>query len=77
VEQEAKKCQPDPWQRAAECAEAIQKTVDPDRGMALGYLQKLWGDQKSFMTQRELAGEIESIGELHADLFRPDKSKLH
>jgi hypothetical protein len=72
--------QPDPWQRAAECAEAIQRTVDPDRRMALGYLQKLWAtlsDQKNFMTQRELAEEFESIGEIHADFFGPDKSRLH
>jgi hypothetical protein len=72
--------QPDPWQRAAECAEAIQETVDPDRRLALAYLQELWvalDDQKAFMTQMELSEEIESISELHADFFGPDKSRLH
>ena len=72
--------QPDPWQRATECAEAIQRTFDPDRRLALAHLQQLWivlGDQKTFMTQRELAEEIDSIGELHADFFGPDKSRLH
>ena len=72
--------QPDPWQRATECAEAIQRTFDPDRRLALAHLQQLWivlGDQKTFMTQRELAEEIEGISELHADFFGPDKSRLH
>jgi hypothetical protein len=72
--------QPDPWQRAAECAKAIQKTIDPDRRLALAHLQELWvtlGDEKTFMTQRQLAEEIESINELHADFFGPDKSRLH
>jgi len=32
---------------------------------------------KNFMTQRELAEQIESIGELHADFFGPDESRLH
>jgi hypothetical protein len=48
--------------------------------MALAHLQELWAtlsDQKNFMTQRQLAGEIESIDEIHADLFGPDKSRLH
>jgi hypothetical protein len=70
----------DPRLRAVECAEAIQKTFDPDRRLALAYLQGLWvalDDEKNFMTQRELAEQIESIGELHADFFGPDKSRLH
>jgi len=72
--------QPDPWQRATECAEAIQKTFDPDRRLALAHLQGLWvtlSDEKNFMTQRELAEEIESISKLHVDFFGPDKSRLH
>jgi hypothetical protein len=72
--------QPDPWQRAAECEQAIRKTFDRDRRIALAYLKKLWvtlGDQKTFMTQRQLAEEIESIGELHTVFFGPDKRRLH
>ena len=72
--------QPDTWLRAAECADAIQKTFDPNRRLALAHLQRLWvtlSDQKNFMTQRELAEEIESIGALHADFFGPDKGRLH
>jgi hypothetical protein len=72
--------QPDPWQRATECAEAIQKTFDPDRRIALAYLRKLWvvlDNQRTFMTQRQLAEQIESIGEIHAVFFGPDKSRLH
>ena len=72
--------QPDPWQRATECAAAIQKTFDPNRRSALAHLQQLWialSDQKTFMTQRQLAEEIESISELHADFFGPDKNRLH
>jgi hypothetical protein len=72
--------QPDPWQRAVQCADAIQKTLDPVRRKALRQLQDLWvalDHEKTFMTHRALADEIESIGEIHAVFFGPDKSRLH
>jgi hypothetical protein len=50
------------------------------RRAALTHLQNLWvtlGNQKTFMTERHLAEEVDSIGEIHAELFGPDMSKLH
>jgi hypothetical protein len=72
--------QPDPWQRAVQCAYAIQMTFDPVRRKALRQLQDLWvalDHEKTFMTHRELAEEIESIGEIHAAFFGPDERRLH
>lgn len=73
--------QPDhPWQRAIQCADAIQTTLDPMRRKALRKLQDLWvalDHEKIFMTHRELAEEIESLGNIHAGFLGPDRSKLH
>jgi hypothetical protein len=72
--------QPDPWQRAVQCAKAIRVTLDPARRKALRQLQDLWvalDHDKTFMTRMQLADEIESIDEIHAVFFGPDKSRLH
>jgi hypothetical protein len=61
---------------AAECAEALQKTLTPNRRIALAYLQKLWtalDNEECFMTQRQLAEQIDTIGETCSN----PKSTLH
>jgi hypothetical protein len=67
-------------QRATECADAIEKTRDPQRRAALVCLRKLWialDDHKAFMTHRQLAEQIDDVSEVHAAFFGPDKSRLN
>jgi len=65
---ETKMSQVDPWEKAAECARAIQISIDPHRKAVLTNLQQMWiglGNQRDFLTQEQLAREAETIGRLH------------
>jgi hypothetical protein len=59
----------DPWEKAAECARAIQINVDPHRKDVLTNLQQMWivfANQSSTLTHADRAREAESIGRLHS-----------
>jgi hypothetical protein len=61
--------QVDPWEKAAECARAIQISIDPNRKAVLRNLEQMWialANQRNFLTKDELAREAETIGRLHA-----------
>jgi hypothetical protein len=63
--------QVDPWEKAAECARAIQLSLDPHRKEALVNVQQMWvglANERRFLTPGEFAREIEAIGRLHARL---------
>ena len=68
--------QVDPWEKAAECARAIQISLDPHRKAALANLLQMWivlADERRFLTAEELAREVETIGRLHAGLDGTDE----
>jgi hypothetical protein len=68
--------QVDPWEKAAECARAIQVSLDPHRKAALANLLQMWivlADERRFLTAEELAREVETIGSLHAGLDGTDE----
>lgn len=61
----------DPWEKAAECARAMQRTVDPHRRAVLTNLQKLWialANERDFLTEEQVADEAEKIGRLQVEL---------
>lgn len=61
----------DPWEKAAECARAIQGTVDPHRRTVLTNLQRLWirlANQRDFLTEEQVANEAEKIGRLQVEV---------
>jgi hypothetical protein len=61
----------EPWEKAAECARAIQATVDPQRRAVLANLQTLWialANQSGWMSAEQLAREAETIGRLHVEM---------
>ena len=61
----------DPWEKAAECARAIQATIDPHRRAVLTNLQKLWialANEREFLTEEEVADEAEKIGRLQVEV---------
>ncbi len=65
----------DPWEKAAECARAIQATIDPHRRAILTNLQKLWialANERDFLTEEQMADEAERIGRLQVDVNAPD-----
>ena len=58
----------DPWEKAAECARAIELSIDPHRKAVLTNLEQMWialANQRNFLTKDELAREAETIGRLH------------
>jgi hypothetical protein len=58
----------DPWEKAAECARAVEISLDPHHKAELTVLQHMWmalGNERSFLTAEELAQQIETIGRLH------------
>jgi hypothetical protein len=72
--------QVDPWEKAAECANAIQISIDPHRKAVLINLQQMWialASQRDFLTQEELAREVETIGRLHAKFGGAERVQVH
>jgi hypothetical protein len=61
----------DPWEKAAECARAIEATSDPEKRKVLSHLQALWtnlANEGPFLGDATLADQISMIGRIHADL---------
>lgn len=66
--------QVDPWEKAAECARAIQMSFDPHRKAVLHNLQQMWialANERNFLTEEELAREAEHIGHLQVEMTDP------
>ena len=71
--------QVDPWEKAAECARAIQIELDPHPKAVLTNLQQMWialADERRFLTSEELAREMKAIGRLHAGMAGIDKPSV-
>ena len=77
---EAQMSQIDPWEKAAECARAIQISHDPHRKAVLSNLQQMWialANERAFLSPERLAREVESIGRLHCTLTERDTLTHH
>jgi len=60
----------DPWEKAAECANAM-KNANPQHQAILKQLRNLWialANQKSFITNAEMATRVDTINRLHVVL---------
>jgi hypothetical protein len=71
---EAKMSEVDPWEKAAECARAIQMSFDPHRKAVLLNLQQMWialANERNLLTEEELAREAEHIGHLQVQMTDP------
>jgi hypothetical protein len=76
----AKTCQVEPWEKAADCARAIAATNEPTKREILTNVRNLWmalAEQRSFLSDAELAKQIEAIGRIHSDLAEPKPSMVH
>jgi hypothetical protein len=61
----------DPWERAAECERSRSTAVDPQRRAIMEKLRDLWialANEKTLMTEADIAEEIEAISRIHAEL---------
>jgi hypothetical protein len=67
----------DLWDKAAECARAIETTSDPRQREMLTHLQTLWtnlANESQVVSGHQLADQIATISKIHADLVRPTGS---
>jgi hypothetical protein len=70
---QAKMSQRDLWEKAAECARAIEATTDPARREMLTHLQMLWTNLANagpFLGRAKLADQVAAIGRIHVDLMQ-------
>ena len=61
----------DPWEKAADCVRALAATNEPTKREILTNVRNLWmglAEQHSFMSDFELAKQIEVIGRIHSGL---------
>jgi hypothetical protein len=71
--------QRDLWEKAAECARAIEATGDPLQREMLTHLQTLWtnlANESPFMRPDNLEEQIAAISEIHADLIQITTNKV-
>jgi hypothetical protein len=65
--------QVDPWEKAADCERAIRITLDPLHRETLTNIREFWialAHKSRFLSDNDLANQIEAIGRLHAELDR-------
>jgi hypothetical protein len=61
----------DPWEKAADCARAAAATNEPTKREKLANIRDLWmglAEQRSFLSDAELAKQIQVIGRIHSGL---------
>jgi hypothetical protein len=64
----------DPWEKAAECARAMEAAGDPTRLEMLTWLRELWinlANEHQLLDASELAKQIAAIARIHAELLPP------
>jgi hypothetical protein len=69
-----------PWDKAAECARAIKVTADPERRVVLHSLRILWialGNKQACSEGAELAGQLSTITQIHAELMSACRNAMH
>jgi hypothetical protein len=61
----------DPFDKAADCVRSLQTTQDPERRFVLSKLRDLWiaiGNERSLMTDDDLANDIERLRRVQSEL---------
>jgi hypothetical protein len=65
--------QVDPWEKAADCERALRITVDSIQREILSNIREFWialANERPFLSEQDLAAEIEVISDFHATLDR-------
>ena len=72
--------QVDPWEKAADCARALAAATDPGKREILTSIGNLWialANESRFLSEAELARQVEAIGRMHADLAESGGALVH
>jgi hypothetical protein len=67
---EAKMSQQGLWERAAECARAVEATGDPIQREMLTYLRTLWinlANESPYLSRATLAEQTDTVSKIHAN----------
>jgi len=70
----------DPWEKAAECARAIELSMDPHEKTVLSNMQQVWialANRRNFLSPDELTREIGKIGRLQVIFAGKDPRQFH
>jgi len=72
MSQREKMSQRELWEKAAECARAIEATTDPARREMLTHLQMVWANLANaspLLGRAKLADQVAAISGIHVDLM--------
>ena len=70
----------DPWEKAADCARALAAATEPRKREILTSIGNLWialAGESRFLSEMELARQVEAIGRTHADLAESGCALVH
>jgi hypothetical protein len=77
LRREAKVPQSDPWEKAAECSRAIERTRDLQTRQVLTDLQELWiglANQSQITGASWVSEDIRTLAEIHAWILEPQSN---
>ncbi len=69
----------DPWSKAAECEQAIERVADPQRRIVLENLRSLWIELSSNvgLLRDDRADQLSMIAQIHAELMLGYRTAMH
>jgi hypothetical protein len=70
----------DPWSKAAECDQALERVADPERRMVLESLRSLWialCNSLSPRDERHQANHLSAIAQIHTELMATCRTAMH
>ena len=70
----------DPWSKAAECDQALERVADPERRIVLESLRSLWlalCNSLSLRDDRHQANHLSAIAQIHMELMATCRTAMH
>jgi hypothetical protein len=70
----------DPWSKAAECDQALERVADPERRIVLESLRSLWialCNSLSLRDERHQAPHLSAIAQIHTELMATCRTAMH
>jgi hypothetical protein len=70
----------DPWSKAAECDQALERVADPERRIVLESLRSLWialCNSLSLRDARHQPNHLSAIAQIHTELMATCRTAMH
>jgi len=70
----------DPWSKAAECDQALERVADPERRIVLESLRSLWialCNSLSLRDERHQPNHLSAIAQIHTELMATCRTAMH